>query len=108
MRREFLFVSAVVGIVVLQACAPKPEPILPEPIFDKYGEAVGTDLVCRPQRQPVSPNYPERLPICEQQCPPGTMLNPQLSVAAAARNPECVRIPDTNDNDDPQRGQGVN
>ena len=102
MRKTSIFSLGIVAAVLLASCAPKPEPILPEPVYDKYGNAVIEE--CRPSSQPVSPNYPERLPICQETCAPGTMPNPN---ATAARTlPQCVPIPPDEDNNrTPQRGQ---
>ena len=92
--------AVVAGLfLVLASCAPKPAPIVPEPLFDKYGEIVVNE--CRPSTVPVSPNYPERLPLCDQRCPPGTQPNPNVSIAAVTL-PQCVPIPEGSD--DPQRG----
>jgi hypothetical protein len=97
-------IAACILGLALASCAPKPEPIVPEVIYDKYGEAIVNE--CRPSTIPVSPNYPERLPICDERCPPGTMPNPNATVAAPTL-PQCVPIPD-DDDDNPQRGQTIN
>ncbi len=97
-------IAALILGLALASCAPKPEPIAPEVIYDKYGEAIVNE--CRPSTMLVSPNYPERLPICEERCPPGTVQNPNASVAATTL-PQCVPIPD-DDDDNPRRGQTIN
>lgn len=95
-----LFAVASVSLVVA-SCAPKPEPVSVDVVYDKFGDAVVYE--CRPSTVPVSPNYPERLPICEQDCPPGTMPNPQTSTAATL--PQCIPIPEGSDGgNDRQRG----
>ncbi len=71
-------------LVLVTACAPPaPEPILPEPVFDKYGNEIisGGGQVCRDgsdqgqsTRSPThvaSPNRPGGLPICDGSCPGG-------------------------------------
>lgn len=48
------------------ACAPRePEPIVPEPVYNKYGEAIAE---CRPREQQLSSVYLPDLPICEELC----------------------------------------
>jgi hypothetical protein len=86
------FAAIAVG-TILASCAPKPEPIMPEPVYDKYGTIVVNE--CRPSTVPVSPNYPERLPICEEECPPGTMQNPNAN--ASPTLPQCIPINEGSD-----------
>ena len=70
MRTILSAACGIAAILVLASCASKPEPIKPEPIFDKYGNSVGD--VCRDGRQSYSPNDPRsRLPICEDSCEEG-------------------------------------
>lgn len=95
--RTNAFAACILGLA-LAACAPKPEPIAPEVVYDKYGEAIVNE--CRPSTIPISPNYPERLPICDERCPPGTTQNPNTT--AATTLPQCVPIPRDEDNN-PQR-----
>jgi hypothetical protein len=98
------FLACSFGLL-LASCAPKPAPIEPEPLYDKYGSVIVTNE-CRPSSQPISPNYPERLPICAEECAPGTMRNPQFTTTeAVTRIPQCVPIPDDNDDAQGQRGQ---
>lgn len=81
------------GLLVLAACA-QPEPVrvvAPEPVFDKYGNAVSE---CRPADQPVSATFPSTLPVCQPECPPGQ------TVAGAAPT-YCVPIPGREGGDDP-------
>jgi hypothetical protein len=83
--------------LVLASCAPKPQPIQPEPMYDKYGAVIVTEE-CRPSTQPISPNFPDRLPICEEECAPGTIPNPQFTAAAATRVPQCIPVNEGSDN----------
>ena len=89
--------------VLLAACAPKPDPIMPEPVYDKYGAAIITEQSCRPAQQSINANYPERLPLCE--CDPGQELSTQ---SIAAGRPQCGPIRDEGGNDDPQQPRGQN
>jgi hypothetical protein len=91
--------GAIALAFVAASCAPKPEPVTVDVVYDKFGDAVVYE--CRPSTVPVSPNYPERLPICEQKCPPGTTQNPNTSVAATL--PQCVPIPEGSDGGGNQR-----
>lgn len=102
MRNPSKAIVACLFGMALVSCAPKPAPLEPEPLFDKYGEVIVTNE-CRPSSQPISPNYPDRLPVCEERCPPGTQPGPPNAVAAAPERLQCVPIPD--DDDDNQRGQ---
>jgi hypothetical protein len=90
---------AACGILVLAACAqPEPEPVTPEPIFDKYGNAVSE---CRPADQPVSTAYPAYLPICAPECPPGQ----QPGTTAAGQPLVCVPIRREDNGDQPTGGR---
>jgi hypothetical protein len=87
-----VFAAASAALVIV-SCAPKPEPVTVDVVYDKFGDAVVYD--CRPSTIPPNPNYPERLPVCEQTCPPGTMRNPNTS--AARTLPQCVPIDEGSD-----------
>jgi hypothetical protein len=95
-------IAAVSIGLVLASCAPKPQPIMPEPVYDKYGAVITTNE-CRPSDMPISPNYPERLPVCEQECPPGTQRG--VNTVAAAGIPQCVPIPNEGSDTTQQRGK---
>jgi hypothetical protein len=86
-------VLGIASLVVLGACAappPPPAPILAEPVYDKYGNPVPE---CRPADRPVSTQYPQRLPICEQECEDG------LVAVTGAQGRICVpRGPDDGPN----------
>jgi hypothetical protein len=88
-----VFAAASAALVIV-SCAPKPEPVTVDVVYDKFGDAVVYE--CRPSTVPVSPNYPERLPICDEKCPPGQMSNPNAS--ASSTLPQCVPIPEGSDN----------
>lgn len=86
---------AACGMLVLSACA-QPEPVAPEPIYDKYGNEVAE---CRPADQPVSATFPSYLPICAPECPPG-----QTPGTAAAGAP-LVCVPMHQDDGDQPDGR---
>lgn len=96
------------ALVIVASCsAPAPEPIAPEPIYDKYGNQIigGGGQQCRDGRQSYSPNDARAgLPICENSC--------QQGYAVTAARMECVPIQRGGDNDnndrDPQRGTVAN
>jgi hypothetical protein len=92
-----LSVSALCSVVVLAACAPKPAPVVPEPIYDKFGNL---EDVCVSDDQLRDPTYqpPLRpLPRCEDRCEEGE----QPTFTVAGQWPVCVRRPtdDGGDND---------
>ncbi|MDH3263186.1 MAG: hypothetical protein OEM24_04240 [Paracoccaceae bacterium] len=99
MQFQRLNAFAACGLVVLAACA-QPEPVAPEPVYDKYGNEVAE---CRPADQPVSTNYPSYLPICVPECPPG-----EQSASTAAGAPlVCVPLHQDGNDRPPQTGQGT-
>jgi hypothetical protein len=98
-----VFAAASAALVIV-SCAPKPEPVTVDVVYDKFGDAVVYE--CRPSTIPPNPNYPERLPICDEKCPPGTMPNPNST--AAPTLPQCVPINEGGDNPGRQRQQPVN
>jgi hypothetical protein len=107
MRRGFFPGLALAVALVLGACAQQqqaPAPIVPEPIYNKYGDVIGTSTPteCRPAAQPVGTQYPPTLPVCEEICRPGEQ--PQSTTFGQRI---CVPIPgDRNDRGrqpDPQR-----
>ena len=107
MRSLFFVASAVSVTMIVAACAPKPAPIMPEPVYDKFGNSIIVDLpTCRLQEDKYEQNsITSRLPVCEDSCGPGEQLNRSISVAALRQNPQCVAIPqDNTGSDTPQRG----
>ncbi len=65
MKKSNLFTGVSVGaMILLAACAPKPEPvamvIYAEPTFDKLGNPS-----CRPGNVPIGGVYTEDLPLCD-------------------------------------------
>lgn len=92
-------VAAALGLVlVAAACASKaPAPIMPEPVYDKYGNAIVDTPQCRDGGQSYAENSPyARLPICENTCQPGYTV--------AADFQQCVPGRDGGDKEpDPQR-----
>ncbi|MCB6179708.1 hypothetical protein LHP98_16425 [Rhodobacter sp. Har01] len=72
MRISAYLALGVVTAAVLAACAPKaPPPIMPEPVYDKYGNAIVTGQ-CRDGRQTYARDSAyNNLPICEDSCEPG-------------------------------------
>jgi hypothetical protein len=89
MRPWYPLLGAAVAALVLQACAPKPEPVTVDVVYDKYGSEIVTQE-CRPISQPVNPTLPARLPVCE--CPPGTQPGTVVNVASPNYQ-QCVPIP---------------
>ena len=95
LRLPFLASSLSVTLV-LAACAPQPEPIVPEPIYDKFGRL---EAVCVSDAEIRDPNNTlPRLPRCEDRCDPGE--RPTFTVAG--QWPICTPIP-RDDGNDPQR-----
>ncbi len=93
---EFVTVTASLALL-LGACAkPVVRPILPEPVYNKYGDV--SEGACRPERQPFSRYYPQRLPTCESFCLPGE--RPDYSILSHVTTvPNCVPIRDDEPND---------
>lgn len=107
MRPIFLFMAGLSVSMVVASCAPKPAPIMPEPVYDKYGNAVMETQVCRVRGETVDTNSTlARLPICEDSCGPGEQLNPTISIAAQQRNPQCTPIPQDRDDQQPDLQRG--
>ena len=95
---RFTLVASAAALALVAACAPKPEPIMPEPVYTgKYGDVVvGT---CRAPGQAVTAQYPSSLPLCDESCAPGT----SYAGTNAAGAPICV--PTSTDGREPDRGQ---
>lgn len=87
--------GAVALAGILASCAPPPpEPIAPEPTYNKYGEAIVAS--CRPSNQAISATHPDWLPICEPEgCRPGTEPTGAFS---APNVPICRPIKDDGPN----------
>jgi hypothetical protein len=103
-----LAIAMLGSLAVLAACAKKPDPIAPEPIYDKFGRL---EAVCVSDGQLRDPNYqpPLRpLPRCEDRCKQGE----QPTFTVAGQWPVCVpgRNDGSNDPDpqDPQRPRTFN
>lgn len=91
--------------LLLASCAPQPEPIVPDPVYDKFGRL---EAVCVSDADLRDPSYipPLRpLPRCEDRCVPGE--RPTFTVAG--QWPICTRIPERDDAPPPrQRIPGAN
>ncbi|MDP1668524.1 hypothetical protein [Phaeovulum sp.] len=86
--------------LLLGACAkPVVRPILPEPVYNKYGDV--SEAACRPQSQPYSRYYPQRLRTCEEYCLEGERPN-YSTLTHVTTVPVCVPIRDDKP-DDPGR-----
>jgi hypothetical protein len=89
----------VVACLAVASCAPKPQPILPDPVYDKFGnleEVCVSDEQRRTTR--LTPSQ-ERLPRCEDRCDPGE----QPTFTARGQWPICTPRPRDEDDPDPQR-----
>jgi hypothetical protein len=95
--------AAVLGsLAILAACAPRPVPVAPEPVYDKFGNP---EAVCVSDAQLQDPNYqpPLRpLPRCEDRC----KANEQPTFTVAGQWPVCVprQRGYQDDGDEDQRG----
>ncbi|MFM7335368.1 MAG: hypothetical protein ACKO2N_00205 [Tabrizicola sp.] len=100
---------AVLGsLAVLAACAKQPDPVVPEPVYDKFGHL---EDVCVSDSQLQDPNYQppmRQLPRCEDRCKQGE----QPTFTVAGQWPICVPRPDDGSKDpdpqDPQRPRAFN
>jgi hypothetical protein len=98
MLRLHVLSSAIVAALVVASCAPKPEPIVPEPIYDKFGHLEAVCVNDDEQRNPNS-TLPQ-LPRCEDHCDPGQ----QPTFTVRGQWPICTPIREGSDQpDDPQR-----
>lgn len=89
-------VAIVASFAFLGACAPRPAPVVPEPVYDKFGNL---EDVCVSDDQMRDPTYkpPLRpLPRCEDRCDPGE----QPTFTVPGQWPICVPRPDDNDGSD--------
>jgi hypothetical protein len=94
-----LSTALLVAATFIGACAPRPDPVVPEPVYDKFGNL---EDVCVSDGQLRDPNYqpPLRpLPRCEDRCDP----DEQPTFTVAGQWPVCVRRPDYDGGDG---GQG--
>lgn len=89
------FITASASLALLLGACAKPvvRPILPEPVYNKYGEV--SEAACRPERQPFSRYYPERLLTCEYYCLPGEQPDYSL-LTHVTTVPICVPIREDN------------
>lgn len=85
---------AFAAIALVGCAAPAPEPIMPEPVYDKFGNAEYSGQVCVPAGQTRLTAAQQQLPTCESRCAPGTQLDGRQSAAthAVSREPICVPI----------------
>ncbi len=98
-------------VVVLAACQPKPEPIKPQPIYDKYGSVVGceggtyvpgaVDLPCLPPDECVEQSSSTAAPVpclppddCVEQSTPGALPCPPPG--GGGRDPNGSSVPNRN------------
>lgn len=91
-------VTILGSLALLAACAQRPDPVVSEPVYDKFGNL---EDVCVSDGQLRDPNYqpPLRpLPRCEDRCEP----NEQPTFTVAGQWPVCVPRPE-DDDPDPQR-----
>jgi hypothetical protein len=99
--------AALLGcLALLAACAPRPTPVGPDPVYDKFGNI---DAVCVSDAEMRDPNYqpPLRpLPRCEDRCKQGE----QPTFTVAGQWPTCVPRPDegSDPDPDPQRPRTFN
>lgn len=86
-------ISLLGTIALVASCSrPAPAPIMPEPVYDKYGAI--SEAACRPAAQPVSTYYPANLPTCESFCGQGQVPNYNGNPASVTQVPMCVPIGD--------------
>ncbi|MFN4193047.1 MAG: hypothetical protein ACK4FR_08895 [Tabrizicola sp.] len=98
-----LAIAAIGSLAVLVACAKQPDPVVPEPVYDKFGRL---EDVCVSDSQLRDPNYQppmRQLPRCEDRC----KANERPTFTVAGQWPICVPVRRGDDNDsdtqDPQR-----
>jgi hypothetical protein len=85
-----IWIPILGSLALVSACAQRPAPIVPEPIYDKFGNL---EDVCVSDEQLGDPTYqpPLRpLPRCEDRCEEGE--RPTFTVAG--QWPICIRIPE--------------
>jgi hypothetical protein len=99
MGKFSLLPAALVGASLLAACAPKPAPVMPEPVFDKFGNP---EMVCLSDAMRRDPNntFPTTLPRCEDLCEEGTR---PAAATVAGQMPQCIPIPRDDDGGDDGR-----
>jgi hypothetical protein len=99
-------VSVVFGILgtvsLVASCAPKPDPIIPDPIYDKFGRLEAVCVSDTDIRDPNSTLPP--LPRCEDRCDPGE----QPTFTAPGQWPICTPIREDGDDGNNRRGQTIN
>jgi hypothetical protein len=93
-----LSLPIALSLAFVSACAPRPEPIVPEPIYDKFGNLEDVCVSDDQMRNPNTTAAQRQLPRCEDRCQPGE--RPTFTVAG--QWPICNRIPE-DEGDDPQR-----
>lgn len=102
MRGLSILSSAIVAALLVASCAPKPDPVIPDPIYDKFGRLEAVCVRDDEQRDPNSTLPP--LPRCEDRCDPGE----RPTFTAPGQWPICTRIPEDNDEPDDPQGRTIN
>lgn len=100
MRDLHLPLALCLCLGLVAACAPRPDPIVPEPTYDKFGRLEAVCVSDAERRDPTYVASIRELPRCEDRCDPGE----QPTFTTRGQWPICVPRPDDNDDpDDPQR-----
>ena len=82
----------LVSLAILAACAPRPAPIAPDPVYDKFGNLEDVCVSDEQLRDPYTAAPLRELPRCEERCEPGE----QPTFTAPGQWPICVPIPQGN------------
>jgi len=104
---SFIRIAAIVSVsaIALGACTPRssgPDPVTPEPVYDKYGNAVAT-ASCR-EAGAATTSANQRLPEC---APPVTECGPNERAGTNAKGEtECVPARRQRDENDGGQGGG--
>ena len=94
-----LSLPVVLCLAFASACAPRPAPIVPEPVYDKFGNLEDVCVSDDDMRNPNTTAAQRELPRCEDRCQSGE----RPTFTTRGQWPICTRIPDDDDGDDPQR-----
>jgi hypothetical protein len=90
----------VACLAFVAACAPRPEPVIPEPVYDKFGNLEDVCVSDEQRRTTRLTAAQQRLPRCEDRC----AANEQPTFTAVGQWPICVPRRDDG-GDDPDRPQ---